>query len=229
MDTRDTTFAFLHPRRDIEMTDTAPPTEDGAQMMAAFVYIRDVYRNLARMLLGADPLLADRGYSPFHSWDAVPASPGTKLARHDDWLPHCVIRQYHPNGNQAGDLITLAALPWDRHAEVYGHPQTQPLVICSRLQPTSTNTNDIYWVGAVHTRTSKPLPADSKPHLITSGALRLGGLQAKWEGLVAGGQVLSVACPLLAIRDFNDLERHLIQPLFENSWSPHSKSPPDTP
>lgn len=191
-------------------------------MTEAFLYVRDVFRNVERMLLASDPILTERGFVVTPRWLAtIPPSDSkfvisADVSVADMWMPYYLVRQYGPAGtdpNAATDLLTIGAVPWHRRLPAF----RSPLAIASRARLSTNEPNDVYWVGLAQAWSD--LPADSEARIVENVFKTADpSLAATFDKLVPSGRIVSVASPLPELRSVEDVARRLVEPLLLHPW-----------
>jgi hypothetical protein len=159
--------------------------------------------------------MSELGFRPYSGWAAVWPAGEVKLRSPDQWLRNLVIRQYFRPAFQNRELVTLAAVLFD-----FENPRFDvPMLLGSRLEITSPNGNDPLWVwqlqlwsdyapdGQVR-RFSVDQPGVAPERLVTL------------QKLVVGGEITSVAIPLLEATDIDIVERRVIDPLLAENSKP---------
>src|SRR5947208_3444210 len=132
---------------------------DSQAMVKAFHYVRDVYRNISRMLLSCDPLMEEKGFLTDRKWPSIWPDKSLVLSSDnssDSWLPYFVVRQYF-NAKESIDLITLAAVVWDCWDSNPPRFDT-PLCLASRMLVPDTASKELMWIGVIQMwdRAAKP-------------------------------------------------------------------------
>jgi hypothetical protein len=193
---------------------------DGQRMVKAFHYVRDVYRNVSRMLLSCDELMKAKQFSAKSKSDAIPKrtpvlSPGNIS---DTWLPCYVVRHYH-NISDPRDLITIGTVTCDVDCDQFD----MPLCIASRMLVNDTDRDALMWVSIIQMWDTAARP-DGEVRVLSEASWRLPDKDLKeiaqhlYGG--RGGRILSVACPLLEVCNEDVLEKRLINPLLERGRTP---------
>jgi len=190
-------------------------------MQRGYTYMRDVYRNVARMLLSADPIMVDRRFNfAGNDWRAVDSNFATtlQLSRNatDTWLPTRVIRQY-VNFDDDNDVVTLAAILFANDGE---NPAV-PSAVASRVWFENTGTNDPYWIGVMHVWDALRPPIDGTVRVL-GDRLEASGLSDAnrdiFNRLVRGRRLISVGVPLTEVTNTDELVSRIISPLLEHPW-----------
>jgi hypothetical protein len=186
---------------------------DGQKMVEAFYYVRDVYRNISRMLLSCDPLMDEKRFSTNLNWISVWPDRALKLFPgniSDTWLPYFVVRHYYSIDDQL-DLVNIGAVTWDYHRPQFD----MPLCIASRMLVPDSSAKELMWISVLQMWDSAARP-DGQVRLLNGGDLDSvkKGLGNQFAQRVRGGRILSVACPLLEVGDIAVLENRLINPLL---------------
>jgi len=190
-------------------------------MVEAFKYVRDVYRNCARMLLSCDPSMRDRGFSCFY-WKTLYGF-GSDINFPDNWLHDYLIRQYYPVQGKEGEnqIFTIAAIPWRRE-----NPDSfEPLCLASRFSATETP-DDVYWISVLQMHEQRILP-DGKVHVLGDDLECLKKDSQKLErfkNLIREGKVASLAVPLLEITNTNQLFNRVVDPVLAHAWPLRTES-----
>jgi hypothetical protein len=191
----------------------------GAEMMQAFVYVRDVYANVSRMLQSADPVMSERGYSPY-AWEAIWRS-RLKVGNFDEWMPTFVIRQYHGPEGKDREIVTVGAALWSWPSESEQRRLLEPLCIVSRMY-VSDAPDDVYRFGVVQ-RWTKTATADGEVRVIGSKDVAFAEAERTlFEKIVVGARLVSAAHPLTSITSTEQLETSLIKPVLAQPmpWLP---------
>lgn len=189
----------------------------GNEMMQAFLYVREVYANVSRMLQSADPVMSERGLSPYASWDAVwPSRP--KVGDFETWMPTFVIRQYHAAGKKERDLVTIGAVLWSWPSDPnQQRALVQPLCIASRMAVTAPPGNvpdEVYRFGVAQ-RWARAAPADRNVHVLEAKDIAFdNSSRALFEKIVVDAKLVTIAAPLLSITTTEELESRLIKPVL---------------
>ena len=185
---------------------------NGKEVVAAFHYVRDIYRNVSRILQACDPSMQQRGFRAY-KWSAV-WTPGDKVTTPEKWAPYWAVRQYHRRDTQNQEVLTVAAVMWDpRHEEM-----ETPVLIGSRMQVVTTSGPEAFWVG-LWQHWSTQTPDGEARRLSVENPTRLTPNDvAKAKALLADGTLLSVAIPLLEVVSIDVVERRVIDPLLREPW-----------
>lgn len=193
------------------MSDSAGP--QGREVVEAFHYVRDIYRNVSRILQASDPAMQHRGYRPY-GWSAV-WTPGDRVTTPEKWGPYWAVRQYYRPETQNREVLTVAAVMWDPKNE----EMDTPVLLASRMQVTTTSGPDALWVGLWQHWSMygsdgivRPLRVGDESRLAASDV-------AKAKALLASGALVSVAIPLLNVTSIDVVERRLLDPLLAAPWS----------
>jgi Sel1 repeat len=198
-------------------------TSAGQGMVEAFRYVRDVYRNISRMLLSCDPLMEEKGFLTNPRWYSIWPKRTLELSPEnisDTWLPYFVVRHYY-NVDAPLELLTIGAVVWDNWDSHWPGFDT-PLCLASRmLVPNSgpkeiTALKDLMWISVIQMwdTTAKP---DGEVRVLSWDSSHLPDRVRKEIPQyvhVRGGRILSVACPLLEVCDTDVIEKRLINPLL---------------
>ena len=183
----------------------------GPQMVAAFYYVRDVYRNISRMLLSCDSLMEANSFSTNPRWDSISKDRILVLSQgniSDTWMPYFAVRQYFKNDNPL-DFITIGAVVWDFHGWL-----DTPLCLASRMLVHDPSPNELMWISVVQVWDTDAKP-DGKVHLLSEASSKLpDNLRRQIPQYVQGGRILSVACPLIEVCDIDAIASRLINPLL---------------
>jgi hypothetical protein len=183
---------------------------EGHRIVEAANYLIGIYRNVAAMLLSCDPMVAEYGLIPYgNRWKPMaPIKP--ELAEPEWWLPHRAVRQYHREGREDEEVFSIGALLCEPENAAF----PEPLAIASMMRVTSTNSDAIYWL---------PLLGHGD-YPAGLGKVRKLDVRKRrndddWFNsaldLVADGQLLTIAVPLLDITNTSDVEDRLVKPLVD--------------
>lgn len=163
---------------------------DGRKIVDTFNYVREIYRNIGLMLRSCDQLMDD---NDFRMGDLVIQKPTLDLDKRnvwDTWFPDLIVRKYHKRTDQA-ELITIGALLWGLDVPV--------CLGCRMLiHPSDSNA----WILYPRTPDHQVLPVQASDWP-----------DKRWNSL-RGQRLFSVSCPLLEVRDIDDIENRLVKPLL---------------
>lgn len=196
-------------------------TNDGRAMVEGFRYVRDVFRNIERLLLACDPILMERDFVPApRSWCATKPLGDSHLRLSldasvaDTWLPYYVVRQYGVRGGDFTDLVTVGAMPWNRRRPGFD----TALCIASRVKVSSNDNNDVYWLGLAQAWSEAP--ADGEVRVLEGKVFASSDadLATRFADLVPSGRLLSVARPLPSLLTVDDIANQLVAPLVKHPW-----------
>lgn len=182
-----------------------------AQLVATFRQAREIYRTAARLLRATEPSMSERGFRPYANWASVWPTLDAKLSSPDQWLRNWVIRQYFRPAFHNREVVTLGAILFDLE-----NPRFRvPMLLGSRMAITTANGNEPYWVAQLQ-RWSDHGPDGEVRRLSVDqpGVTRVEEIRT----VVAGGELLSVAIPLLEATDIGQVERRVIDPLLHEAW-----------
>jgi hypothetical protein len=192
-------------------------------MVEVFLYVRDLYRNLAKMLLSCDTLMESRGFVPSSNSSSTWWGDVKRLAHGknvtDDWLPWLIARLYCRK-ESSSDMAAVAGVLW-------GDPSfNTPLAIASRMVVVDANSKHLVWI-CTRQACDKDAPSDGNPRIFGSDCPRYTAAdRQQFDHDIKGGRILSLACPLLDIVDTEGLDRRLLDPLFSYQWPIESESSP---
>jgi hypothetical protein len=176
----------------------------------------EIYRNCARILLAADLLMEERGYSRY-KWAHVYRDPVDdishkevlSLSHADVLLTGYLFHQYYSYGRMNNDIVTVCAAPWRRLNPQSYHP------VCCATRFAATNTPDeVYWVGTA--------PIWEAPNTFDGMLHQYDIHSALWEGysaiyekvVVAGTNVTGFSVPLEEVTSSDILAKRLLVPLL---------------
>jgi hypothetical protein len=187
---------------------------DGRGMVEAFYYVRDVYRNICRMLFSCDSLMEEKGFSTEPRWESIWPERTLVLAPgniSDSWLPSFVVRQYHKVDDPL-DLISIGAVVWDSYCRDFDIP----LCLASRMLVNDPNPNALLWISVIQMWDTTARP-DGEVRVLVGESSGWLNEDKEFVRLVRGRRIFSVGCPLLEICDTDAVECRLINPLLRRS------------
>jgi hypothetical protein len=128
--------------------------ENSKPKQESFLYVREIYRNCIRILLNADLLMEERGFSKY-DWKHVDHwYPDPNLAGHnvsanrlndaDKLLTGYLFHQYYEKDKKDKDIFTICTAPWRRCNE----KEFTPICCATRFEAAKTP-DAVYWIGAM--------------------------------------------------------------------------------
>lgn len=156
--------------------------------------------------------MADRGFRPYSGWASVWPTLDSKLGSADEWLRNWVIRQYFRPQFQNREVVTLAAILFDLENPRFA----VPMLLGSRMEIASPNGADPYWAGQIQRWSEHG--ADGQVRRLS---IEMPGVEHrvdKLRAVVVGGEMLSIAIPLLEATTIDTVESRLIVPLLAAPW-----------
>ncbi|MEM9456119.1 MAG: hypothetical protein AAGF11_18195 [Myxococcota bacterium] len=188
---------------------------DGKAVLEAILYVRDFHRTAANMLLAADGPLSERGWAPHSTaWKPIPAA--TRSLQHAGrWLPHYILRQYYrENRRDDRELLSLIVVPYDP----IDQRLEEPLCLASRMRAL-TDGDELYWLPQLQLRTKAAIGPFGEIRHITKPDLNPKPARLQhFEASVGGGELLSLAVPLMTITDETSLVAELIKPILDAQY-----------
>jgi hypothetical protein len=178
-------------------------SEGARELDAGFRYVLEVYRNVSRMLLGCDAMLQPYRFAPYASWGVAEA--GRRASEPAAWLPHRLVRQYHPPGRQNTEILTIGAYLYNPHVDA----PIEPVCVASMIAVTSTP-DAVYRLGMVGAVADVP-----RGEVVAVDGTTPGAEWAKSDlaRIVRDRRVLSIGVPLLEVTSTTHVEARLVKPL----------------
>lgn len=180
---------------------------------------REIYRNCARILLAADLLMEERGYSRYkwahvHHRDPVDElsrknTEVVNLSHADLLLTGFLFHQYYSYGRENSDIVTICAAPWRRW-----NPKSYRPVCCATRFTATDAPDEVYWIGTAPIW-EDPNTFDGISHQYDIHSKLWAGYSTTYERIVvAGTKVTGFSVPLEEVTSSDILAKRLLVPLL---------------
>lgn len=134
----------------------------------------------------------------------------------DRWLPHWVIRQYHREDDpEKKELLTLGVIPYDPIDERI----EEPLCLASRMR-CKTHGDELYWLPQQQLRCKNGIgPLGEVRRIRREDLIPKPNRLGRFDETVEGGELLSIAVPLVSLVDEQAVMAKVIEPLLAVEYS----------
>ncbi len=190
-----------------------------ANEVEVFRWVSDVYNNCRSLLSLLPSIMQDKGiyqynWANHYEFDGISGS-GRAWENTRSYLIGYLFRQFYEGEKRDKDLITFGCAPWrwsnsDHFTPVFYGTR------CA-LNKNATNGDNVYWIGALPIWV-KENDSSGEVKEYDSGATNLAAAQLqKFQERVANDRLFGVATPLYDIRNKEDIEKKIINPLLQQS------------
>jgi hypothetical protein len=193
-------------------------------MKDAFIYVNEIYRNCARILISADILMEERGYVKYNwknMYDMEPientwrSNTINNLKQADSILPGYLFHQYYQRDLQNRDIITICTAPW----RIVNSNTFYPACCLTRFLANSTS-DHVYWIGAMPVwEKSNKIDGIVREYDSVSVSLQENFRDKFTEVVSDEKKLIGVSIPLQEITSSTEIETRLIKPLLvDRAW-----------
>jgi hypothetical protein len=198
--------------------------EEKSNLKDAFVFVNEVYRNCARILISADILMEERGFKKYNwknIYDMEPIENTWRsysinnLRQADILLPGYLFHQYYHPDNQNRDIITICTAPW----RTVNSNTFFPACCLTRFLANSTR-DDVYWIGAIPIWEKSNKTDGIVREYDSSSVNLLENFRDKFNEIVSDEKkLIGISVPLHEITSSDKIENRLIEPLLvDRAW-----------
>ena len=182
-------------------------SSSGDDITQGFRFVREVYRNVSRMLRASDEVVEKYGFVPYRPvgqrWRPFERT-NDNIAEPDGWVPTMIVRQFYPQHAESRAVLTVATV-------LLNDVLDAPLALASYMR-IKADPPSVLWLGLLQAWHGEDAPFDGVVRPVKNSIEQF---SQEYAAALSAPVIHSVAVSLVTITSNNEVERLLVQPLVE--------------